>query len=78
MTAGSDDVTDGKPAPDRTRGVACVGLLCGGIPRADLEEAGARAVYRHPAALLAHLDRSPFAAPRRACARTRRWARHRA
>ncbi|MBT2470035.1 HAD family hydrolase [Streptomyces sp. ISL-66] len=42
--------------------VSCVGLLCGGIPRADLEEAGARAVYRDPADLLAHLDHSPFAA----------------
>ncbi|MFK0045942.1 HAD family hydrolase [Streptomyces sp. NPDC090741] len=42
-------------------GVACVGLLCGGIPRGDLEEAGARAVYRHPADLLAHLGDSPFA-----------------
>lgn len=43
--------------------VACVGLLCGGIPRGDLEEAGARAVYRHPADLLAHLGDSPFAGP---------------
>ncbi|MFG2617270.1 HAD family hydrolase [Streptomyces sp. NPDC048507] len=43
-------------------GVACVGLLCGGIPRDDLEGAGARAVYRHPADLLAHLDDSPFGA----------------
>ncbi|MFF5701193.1 HAD family hydrolase [Streptomyces sp. NPDC012794] len=89
-TASSDDVDEGKPAPDPVhhalrladapaRGsvlvgdtvwdmragtradVACVGLLCGGIPRADLEEAGARAVYQHPADLLAHLDRSPFA-----------------
>ncbi|MDX3533807.1 HAD family hydrolase [Streptomyces sp. MB09-01] len=42
-------------------GVACVGLLCGGIARRDLEEAGARAVYRHPADLLAHIDSSPFA-----------------
>ncbi|MFB7787026.1 HAD family hydrolase [Streptomyces vinaceus] len=42
-------------------GVAGVGLLCGGIPRLDLEEAGARAVYRDPADLLARLDRSPFA-----------------
>lgn len=40
--------------------VACVGLLCGGIPRADLEGAGARVVYRDPADLLAHLDDSPF------------------
>ncbi|MEU9037283.1 HAD family hydrolase [Streptomyces sp. NPDC048352] len=89
-TASSDDVSEGKPAPDPVRhalgladapargsvfvgdtvwdmkaaaraGVACVGLLCGGIPRADLEEAGARAVYRHPADLLAQLDHSPFA-----------------
>ncbi|MGR4880205.1 HAD family hydrolase [Streptomyces sp. LARHCF249] len=45
--------------------VPCVGLLSGGIPRRDLEEAGARAVYRHPADLLAALDSSPFAdAPR--------------
>ncbi|MEV5974855.1 HAD family hydrolase [Streptomyces sp. NPDC051921] len=42
--------------------VACVGLLCGGIPRADLEEAGARDVYRDPADLLAHLGSGPFAA----------------
>ncbi|GAA2260025.1 haloacid dehalogenase [Streptomyces ruber] len=42
-------------------GVACVGLLSGGIPRADLEEAGARAVYRDPAHLLAALAESPLA-----------------
>ncbi|MFF4319741.1 HAD family hydrolase [Streptomyces sp. NPDC001568] len=89
-TASSDDVSEGKPAPEPVRhalslagapargsvfvgdtvwdmlagtraGVTCVGLLCGGIPRADLEEAGARAVYRDPADLLAHLDTSPFA-----------------
>ncbi|MGW0748733.1 HAD family hydrolase [Streptomyces sp. NPDC002587] len=89
-TASSDDVSEGKPAPDPVRhalgladapahgavfvgdtvwdmkaasraGVTCVGLLCGGIPRADLEEAGARAVYRDPADLLARLDDSPFA-----------------
>ncbi|MEU9081426.1 HAD family hydrolase [Streptomyces sp. NPDC048357] len=88
-TASSEDVSEGKPAPDQVHhalglagaaardavfvgdtvwdmragsraGVACVGLLCGGIPRRDLEEAGARAVYRHPADLLAHLDSSPF------------------
>ncbi|MFD3548854.1 HAD family hydrolase [Streptomyces sp. NPDC058655] len=90
-TATSDDVEQGKPAPDPvlhalglagvpaeravfvgdtvwdmeagTRaGVRCVGLLCGGIPRADLEEAGAAAVYRDPADLLDGLGRSPFAA----------------
>ncbi|MEU9162772.1 HAD family hydrolase [Streptomyces sp. NPDC048424] len=88
-TATSEDVSEGKPAPDQVHhalgladaaardavfvgdtvwdmragsraDVACVGLLCGGIPRRDLEEAGARAVYRHPADLLAHLDDSPF------------------
>ncbi|MFG2983376.1 HAD family hydrolase [Streptomyces sp. NPDC048258] len=88
-TASSDDVEEGKPAPDpvlhalgladasardavfvgdtvwdmkaATRAeVTCVGLLCGGIPRRDLEEAGARAVYEHPADLLGHLDSSPF------------------
>ncbi|WP_030196518.1 HAD family hydrolase [Streptomyces sp. NRRL S-87] len=42
-------------------GVACLGLLCGGIPRADLEEAGARAVYRDPAHLLDDLATSAFA-----------------
>ncbi|MFF3846798.1 HAD family hydrolase [Streptomyces sp. NPDC002328] len=42
-------------------GVHCVGVLCGGIPRADLEEAGARAVYADPAQLLASLKDSPLA-----------------
>ncbi|MFE2332585.1 MULTISPECIES: HAD family hydrolase [Streptomyces] len=42
-------------------GVRCVGVLCGGLPRADLEEAGARAVYADPADLLASLHGSPFA-----------------
>ncbi|MFG3009477.1 HAD family hydrolase [Streptomyces cinerochromogenes] len=41
-------------------GVRCVGLLCGGIPRADLEEAGAEAVYADPADLLARLAGSPL------------------
>ncbi|MFJ9831264.1 HAD family hydrolase [Streptomyces sp. NPDC101169] len=41
-------------------GVRCVGLLCGGIPRADLEEAGAEAVYDDPAGLLARLADSPL------------------
>ncbi|MFF8375624.1 HAD family hydrolase [Streptomyces sp. NPDC015661] len=91
-TASSDDMSEGKPAPDPVHhalgladapasgavfvgdtvwdmkagvraGVTCVGLLCGGIPRPDLERAGARAVYRDPAELLAHLDQSPFALP---------------
>ncbi|MER6472245.1 HAD family hydrolase [Streptomyces collinus] len=42
-------------------GVYCVGLLCGGIPRADLEEAGARSVYADPADLLDRLAGSPLA-----------------
>ncbi|UCA50662.1 HAD family hydrolase [Streptomyces sp. WA6-1-16] len=41
-------------------GVGAVALLSGGIPRADLERAGADAVYRDVAALLDHLDDSPF------------------
>ncbi|MES4887952.1 HAD family hydrolase [Streptomyces sp. NPDC096012] len=41
-------------------GVRCVGVLCGGIPRADLEEAGAEAVYADPADLLDRLGESPF------------------
>ncbi|MFG2340481.1 HAD family hydrolase [Streptomyces yangpuensis] len=53
-----DTVWDMKAA---TRaGVTAVGLLSGGIPRHDLEEAGAGAVYRHPADLLHNLDNSPF------------------
>ncbi|MCF4136074.1 HAD family hydrolase [Streptomyces sp. Tue 6430] len=42
-------------------GVRCVGVLCGGIARSDLEEAGARAVYDGPAHLLATLEDSPLA-----------------
>lgn len=41
-------------------GVRCVALLCGGIPRTDLEEAGADAVFDDPAHLLASLPRSPL------------------
>ncbi|MFF6996783.1 HAD family hydrolase [Streptomyces sp. NPDC008313] len=42
-------------------GVTCVGVLCGGIPRADLTEAGADTVYKDPAHLLGALDDSPLA-----------------
>ncbi|WP_433544726.1 HAD family hydrolase [Streptomyces sp. CA-294286] len=42
-------------------GVHTVALLSGGIPRADLEEAGAAAVYDHPADLLRRLDDSVVA-----------------
>ncbi|MFD5476786.1 HAD family hydrolase [Streptomyces hawaiiensis] len=41
-------------------GVRCVGVLCGGVPRADLEEAGADAVYADPAHLLSALGDSPL------------------
>ncbi|MFJ9251092.1 HAD family hydrolase [Streptomyces sp. NPDC101776] len=42
-------------------GVVPVAVLSGGIPRADLECAGAHAVYRDPADLLGRLDSSVFA-----------------
>ena len=42
-------------------GAVPVAVLSGGIPRTDLEAAGARAVYRDPADLLGHLDSSVFA-----------------
>jgi HAD superfamily hydrolase (TIGR01509 family) len=45
----------------RRAGVRCVGVLCGGIPRADLEEAGAEAIYDDPAHLLASFAESPLA-----------------
>ncbi|MGW1004328.1 HAD family hydrolase [Streptomyces sp. NPDC002520] len=54
-----DSVWDMKAAV--RDGVTPVAVLSGGIPRADLEEAGAQAVYRDPADLLAHLDTSVFA-----------------
>ncbi|MER5307525.1 HAD family hydrolase [Streptomyces sp. NPDC002773] len=89
-TATSDDVEEGKPAPDpvehalslvggsadgavfvgdsvwdmkaaRRAGVVCVGLLCGGLPREDLAEAGAAAVYDDAADLLSHLGTGPLA-----------------
>ncbi|MEV4434394.1 HAD family hydrolase [Streptomyces sp. NPDC049585] len=53
-----DTVWDVEAA--RAAGVDCIALLSGGIGRDDLERAGAIAVYRNPAALLAALDDSPF------------------
>ncbi|MGW5198196.1 HAD family hydrolase [Streptomyces spiralis] len=41
-------------------GVRCVGVLCGGIPRDDLERAGAQAVYDDPAHLLSSLPAGPL------------------
>lgn len=46
----------------RRAGVACVGVLTGGTSEADLRAAGAVAVYRDVAAVLAGLDSSPLAA----------------
>ncbi|MEU0397002.1 HAD family hydrolase [Streptomyces sp. NPDC006208] len=54
-----DTVWDMKAATGA--GVRAVALLSGGIPRADLEEAGAAAVYQDPAALLSHLESSLLA-----------------
>ncbi|MFD9565108.1 HAD family hydrolase [Streptomyces sp. NPDC059994] len=54
-----DTVWDMKAAAKA--GVRPVAVLAGGIPRGDLEEAGAVAVYDDPAALLAALDDSPVA-----------------
>ncbi|MEU4658218.1 HAD family hydrolase [Streptomyces sp. NPDC023723] len=49
------DMTAGRRA-----GVRCVGVLSGGIPRADLVAAGAEAVYDGPAGLLKELAGSPL------------------
>jgi phosphoglycolate phosphatase-like HAD superfamily hydrolase len=45
----------------QTAGVACVGLLSGGIGRDELLRAGAVEIYDGPADLLAALDRSALA-----------------
>ncbi|MEU6390848.1 HAD family hydrolase [Streptomyces sp. NPDC046939] len=88
-TASSDDVEEGKPAPEpvqhaldlvgakaedsvfvgdsvwdmkaaRAAGVVPLGVLSGGISRAELEKAGAEAVYADTAELLRELDDSAF------------------
>ncbi len=46
-------------AADRA-GLACVAVLSGGIGRAELEDAGAVAVYDDAATLLENLDQSPL------------------
>jgi len=50
-----DTVWDVKAAS--ACGVPCVAVTCGGISRAELEDAGAAAVFRDPADLLGDLDR---------------------
>jgi phosphoglycolate phosphatase-like HAD superfamily hydrolase len=47
-------------AAARRAGIGCVGVLTGGISRAELDEAGAVAVYRDAAELLACLDSGPL------------------
>ncbi len=52
-----DTVYDVRAA--NAAGVACIGLMCGGIGERELQEAGAAAVYGNPAELLGDLDASP-------------------
>ena len=42
-------------------GLRAIGLLCGGFAAEELRDAGFIALYRDPADLLAHYDRSPLA-----------------
>ena len=51
-----DTIWDVRSA--RGAGLPCIALTCGGISRAELEDAGAAEVYDDPADLLAHLDDS--------------------
>jgi len=55
-----DTVYDVRAA--KAAGVACIGLMCGGIGERELQEAGAVAVYGNPSELLEDLDGSPLAA----------------
>ncbi|GAC1588738.1 MAG: HAD family hydrolase [Acidimicrobiales bacterium] len=54
-----DTIWDVKAS--RQAGVRCVGLCTGGISAAELEEAGAVAVYADAASLFARWERSPLA-----------------
>ena len=51
-----DTVWDVKAA--RKAGIACIGVLCGGISEAELREAGVDEVYDGPGDLLERLDES--------------------
>lgn len=44
-------------------GLRTVGVLCGGFPEHRLREAGCIAIYRNPADLLQHYERSPLRVP---------------
>jgi HAD superfamily hydrolase (TIGR01549 family) len=52
-----DTVYDVRAA--NAAGVACIGLMCGGIGERELQEAGAAAVYGNVSELLQDLDASP-------------------
>jgi HAD superfamily hydrolase (TIGR01549 family) len=52
-----DTVYDVRAA--NAAGVACIGLMCGGIGERELQEAGAVAVYGNPSELLQDLEQSP-------------------
>ncbi len=52
-----DTVYDVRAA--QAAGVACLGVLCGGIGERELQEAGAAAVYGNPSDLLHDLEASP-------------------
>jgi phosphoglycolate phosphatase-like HAD superfamily hydrolase len=52
-----DTVYDVRAA--EAAGVACIGLMCGGIGERELQEAGAVAVYGNPSELLQDLEASP-------------------
>ena len=45
----------------RAAGMSTIGFLCGGFPEEGLRAAGCVAVYRDPADLLRHYERSPLA-----------------
>lgn len=54
-----DTVWDVEAA--KRAGVACIGVLSGGVSRGELEHAGAAAVFENAEDLLAHLEDSPIA-----------------
>lgn len=62
--AASDAVVIGDSPWDiiaaKRAGLRSVGVLCGGFAEAELREAGASAIYRDPADLLANLKGSPL------------------
>lgn len=53
-----DTVWDVEAA--KRAGVACVGVLSGGVSRGELDDAGAAAVFENAEDLLAHFDDSPI------------------